>query len=126
MTHCKHLNYRAGSKARSALSYFLSAAHYATDLVGVCQIGVGTDMSTGAYPDGELIRSLPGKEGVTSVYSKFIEVAPKSKLCDAGALDDYGQLPLVVEAFSNPSYDEPATSKVLGGNFLLLFKQVGQ
>jgi membrane dipeptidase len=118
------LNYQVGSKTRPKLSDFLDAIDYIVDLVGIDHVGIGTDMSTGTYPDGDLIRGLPGKTKVGGEYAKYVEEAPRSKLRYVEGFEDYGQLPDVIRALKERGYDEEAVQKVLGENWLRVFGEV--
>jgi membrane dipeptidase len=124
LTNWGPLNYRAGSRSRPTLSQFLDAVDYVVDLVGIDHVGIGTDMSTGTYPDGDLIRGLPGKGSVAGEYAEYVDEAPRSRLRYVEGFDDYGQLPNVAEALVGRGHDEDAVAKVLGGNFLRVFERV--
>lgn len=118
------LNYRAGSHRRPTLDVYLDAVDYVVDLVGIDHVGVGTDMSTGTYPDGDLVRGLPGKSRVAGEYAQYVDESPRSRLRYVEGFDDYGQLPAVAEALGARGYDEGHVAKILGGNFLRVFEQV--
>lgn len=118
------LNYRAGSDRRPTLSEYLDAIDYVVDLVGIDHVGIGTDMSHGTYPDGDLIRGLPGKASVGGDYARFVEESPRSKLRYVEGFDDYSQLAQVVTALEKRGYTRPDVEKVLGGNWLRVFREV--
>jgi membrane dipeptidase len=93
-------------------------------LVGIDHAGVGTDMSHGTYPDGDLIRGLPAKRSVGGAYADHIEVAPRSRLRYVEGFDDYGQLPDLIQELRDRGYGEEGVRKVLGENFLRVFRTV--
>jgi membrane dipeptidase len=117
-------NLRAGMTTRPTLEHYLDAIDYVVDLVGIDHVGIGTDMSHGTYPDGDLIRGLPSKRSVGGQYADHIECAPRSRLRYVEGFDDYGQLPDVVEALQKRGYTDEDVAKVLGGNFLRVFRRV--
>ena len=118
------LNYRPGSRRRPTLSDFLDAVDYLVDMIGIDHVRIGTDMSTGTYPDGDLIRGLPGKASVGGEYAQYVEVSPRSRLRYVEGFDDYGQLPAVEEALAARGYGDQDIDKVLGENYLRVFERV--
>ena len=118
------LNLRAGRTTRPTLVDYLDAIDYIVELVGIDHVGIGTDMSHGTYPDGDLIRGLPSKRSVGGVYADHIEVAPRSRLRYIEGFDDYGQLPSVIDGLLERGYGEEGVRKVLGENFLRVFRDV--
>lgn len=118
------LNYREGSKQRPRLSDFLDAIDYIVDLVGIDHVGIGTDMSFGTYPDGDLIRGLPGKSLVGGEYAEYVEVSPRSKLRYVEGFDDYSHLDNVVGELEKRGYGEQDIAKILGGNWVRVFGEV--
>jgi len=118
------LNMSAGMTSRPTLSHYLDAVEYIVDLVGIDHVGIGTDMSHGTYPDGDLIRGLPAKKSVGGAYAEHVEVAPRSRLRYVEGFDDYGQLPSVAEALLARGYGEEGVRKVLGENYLRVFRDV--
>jgi len=118
------LNLRAGSTKRPTVDDYLDAVDYVVDLVGIDHVGIGTDMSHGTYPDGDKIRGLPSKRSVGGAYADHIEKAPRSRLRYVEGFDDYGQLPGVIEKMKGRGYSEEDVAKVLGGNYLRVFREV--
>lgn len=118
------LNLRAGSTTRPTVSDYLDAIDHVVQLVGIDHVGIGTDMSHGTYPDGDKIRGLPSKREVGGAYADNIEFAPRSRLRYVEGFDDYGQLPSVVELLGDRGYASEGVEKILGGNFLRVFRQV--
>ncbi len=118
------LNLRAGSTTRPTASDYIDAIDYIVDLVGIDHVGIGTDMSHGTYPDGDKIRGLASKRIVGGSYASHIEKAPRSRLRYVEGFDDYGQLPDVVKLMKGRGYSEEDVAKILGGNYLRVFRQV--
>lgn len=117
-------NLREGMTTRPTLSHYLDAIDYVVDLVGIDHVGIGTDMSHGTYPDGDKIRGLPSKRSVGGAYADHIELAPRSRLRYVEGFDDYGQIPDVIQGLLDRGYGEEGAAKVLGGNFLRVFREV--
>lgn len=118
------LNYQQGTLARPTLSDFIDALDYVVQLVGIDHVGIGTDMSFGTYPDGDLIRGLPGKKTVGGEYAEHVEVSPRSKLRYVEGFQDYSDLGGVVDALEQRGYGQSDIAKVLGENWLRVFKEV--
>ncbi len=116
------LNLRAGMKTRPTLEHYADAIDYIVDLVGIDHVGIGTDMSHGTYPDGDLVRGHA--TGVSDIYGTYIEASPRSRLRYVEGFDDYGQLLNLVAALKRRGYSEEAVKKVLGGNYLRVFRSV--
>lgn len=116
------LNFKAGMTTRPTLEDYINAIDYIVDLVGIDHVGIGTDMSHGTYPDGDLIRGH-GK-GVVNDYARYVEGNPRSKLRNVEGFDDYSQLLDVVDALQRRGYKQTDVEKILGGNFLRVFTTV--
>lgn len=118
------LNLPPGQTARPTLGQYLDAIDHVVQLVGIDHVGIGTDMSHGTYPDGDLIRGLPSKRSVGGAYAEHIEVAPRSRLRYVAGFDDYGHLPDVAQGLLARGYGEEGVRKVLGENYLRVFRAV--
>ena len=124
VTNWGPLNFREGSTARPTLSDYLDAIDYVVDKIGVDRVGIGTDMSHGTYPDGDLIRSLSSKSTVGGPYAQHVENSPRSRLRYVEGFDDYGDLSEVVEALRGRGYGDEDVGRILGGNWLRVFGEV--
>lgn len=118
------LNLRPGVTTRPTVEDYFDAIDYIVDLVGIDHVGIGTDMSHGTYPDGDKIRGLASKRIVGGGYADHIERAPRSRLRYVEGFDDYGQLPTVIERLQARGYSGDDVAKILGGNYLRVFRQV--
>jgi membrane dipeptidase len=116
------LNLRADATSRPTLDQFIDAIKYVADMVGIDHVSIGTDMSHGTYPDGDLIRSRAPQSG--GRYGQLVEANPRSRLRYVEGFDDYGKLPNVAEAMSKRGFARADIDKVLGGNLLRVFRQV--
>jgi membrane dipeptidase len=118
------LNFREGMSERPTLSHYLDAIDYLVDRIGIEHVGIGTDMSHGTYPDGDLIRGLASKSVVASPYARHVEHAPRSKRRYVEGFDDYGDLPGVAEALAGRGYSDAQIGLIFGGNWLRVFRSV--
>lgn len=117
-------NMAIGQTTRPTLDQYLDAISYIADLVGVEHVGVGTDMSHGTYPDGDLIRGTVSKRLFSNEYSSHVEVAPRSRLFYVEGFDDYGDLPNFIDALEDRGFSSGEIDGILGGNFLRVFREV--
>lgn len=122
LTNFGPMNLRKGRMTRPGLADFVECVTYTADLVGEDHVSIGTDMSHGTYPDGDLVRARPGSKG--SDYVRLIEASTRSKLRYCEGFDDYGQINQVGEALSNAGLSDGAIAKLMGGNLLRVFGRV--
>jgi membrane dipeptidase len=122
ITNFGPLHFREEMNTRPTLDHFLDAIQYAVELIGVDHVAIGTDMSHGTYPDGDLIRMR--NAGSASRYSELIEVSSRSRLRYVEGFDDYGQIVDVTEAMKKRGLMEEDVAKILGGNLLRVFRNV--
>ena len=81
-------------------------------------------MSFGTYPDGDLIRGLPGKALVGGDYARYVEVSPRSKLRYVEGFEDYSQVSDLITELEKRGYASTDIAKVLGQNWLRVFGAV--
>jgi membrane dipeptidase len=124
ITNWGPLNFRPGDTVRPKLSAFLDAIAYVADLVGVDHVSIGTDMSHGTYPDGDLIRARNKASGSGVGYGAVVEESPRSRLRYVEGFDDYGKLLDVVAAMRARGFAEADVEKILGRNLLRVFAAV--
>jgi len=119
ITNWAPLNYKGGPR-RPTISDWLDAVDYVVKLVGDDHVSIGTDMSHGTYPDGDLVRGRKMGGG----FNDMIESNPRSRLRHVEGFDDYGQLPSVVDAMLARGYGSNGVEKMLAGNLLRVFREV--
>ena len=79
ITNWAPLNFRAGAQTRPTIAHFLEAIDHAVQLVGIDHVGVvGTDISHGTYPDGDLVREKASSWGPG--YAGLGREQPRSRL----------------------------------------------
>ena len=122
VTNWGPLNFAPTATARPTLAHFLDAVAYVADLVGIDHVGIGTDMSHGTYPDGDLIRTR--NAGTANRYAEMVEGSPRSRRRYVEGFDDYGQLLDVVAAMEKRGFGADDVAKVLGGNLLRVYGDV--
>lgn len=122
VTNFGPLNFRPEMTGRPQLNDFLELIDYIVNLVGIDHVSIGTDMSHGTYPDGDLIRTR--NTGSASRYSQLIEVSSRSRLRYVEGFDDYGQINGVIDALGSRGYSDADVGKILGENLLRVFKEV--
>lgn len=122
LTNFGPLQLRADMTTRPKLEHFIETIEYVVNLVGIDHVSIGTDMSHGTYPDGDLIRAR--NKGSASRYSDLIEVSSRSRLRYVEGFDDYGKIVNVIDALSGRGISKDDIAKILGGNLLRVFRQV--
>lgn len=123
VTNWAPLSFRPETGRRPNLGEYLDAIAYVADLIGVEHVSMGTDMSHGTYPDGDLTRNkLKGLTG--DAYTQLVDSSPRSRLRYVEGFDDFGQLPDVAEAMMGRGFSKAEVEGILGGNLLRVFRQV--
>ncbi|MCC7283209.1 MAG: membrane dipeptidase [Acetobacteraceae bacterium] len=123
VTNWGPLNFAPDATTRPTLGMFLDAVAYVADLIGADRVSIGTDMSHGTYPDGDLVRGKLGS--ITGDrYTQLIDSSPRSRLRAVEGFDDLGQLPDVAEAMMGRGFSKAEVEGILGGNLLRLFRTV--
>lgn len=122
LTNWGPLNFHPEQRERPTLDDFLRAVEHVIDLGSVDSVGIGTDMSVGTYPDGDLVR---GRSKASAVgYASVVEASPRSRLRYVAGFDDYSGIGTVIEEMTRRGYSEADIGKLLGGNFLRVFGRV--
>jgi membrane dipeptidase len=123
VTNWGPLNFRPDTPGRPQLAAFLDAISYVANLIGPDRVSIGTDMSHGTYPDGDVVRGKLG--GLTGDrYTTVVDSSPRSKLRHVEGFDDYSNVPDVAEAMMQRGFSRAEVEGILGGNLLRLFRQV--
>jgi membrane dipeptidase len=117
---------KRGKTERPSLDDYLDQIDHVAQLLGSTEnIGVGTDMSLGTYPDdtndpwGE-----PTYKDVTSVYDKSISSNVRSPLRMVDGFSQYAEVLNFVDRLKKRSFGEKDVRQILGENFLRVFKEV--
>jgi len=117
---------KKGSTRRPTLEEFMEQIDYVAELLGSTDhIGIGTDMSLGTYPDhvsdawGDAIY-----KDVTSSYDTHISANIRSPLRMVEGFSNYPEVMNLIAGLRKRGHGEADVRKILGGNYLRVFKQV--
>ena len=117
---------KKGATQRPTLDDFIEHIDHVAQLLGSTDnIGIGTDMSLGTYPDhsydpwGE-----PTYQDVTGAYDKNITANIRSPLRMVEGFSNYSEVLNLISRLKKQRYGEADVRKILGGNYLRVFKQV--
>ncbi|MGG5824081.1 dipeptidase, partial [Falsiroseomonas sp. HW251] len=123
VTNWGPLNFRPDAQGRPQVEDFLNAISYVANLIGSDKVSIGTDMSHGTYPDGDMVRGKLG--GLTGDrYTQIVDSSPRSKLRHVEGFDDYSAVPDVAEMMMKRGFSRAEVEGILGGNLLRLFRTV--
>jgi membrane dipeptidase len=123
-------NWRGGP-TRPSLDDFLDALDHAINLVGIDHVGVGTDhvAEPGGYP--QWLRDYfarqyddysPQKAGINARYRELTAgISREDQLEGFGGMHD---MPRLTEGLLRRGYKDEDVQKVLGGNFMRIFRTV--
>jgi membrane dipeptidase len=112
---------------------YVQHVDYVVKLVGADHIGIGLDLAEGHYRTAEMVLeeryALPG---ITSKHTQEIEdefiKSGREKLyfCDVHMpwFRSMSQMPMITETLLQKGYSEQDVKKILGENFLRVFKRV--
>jgi membrane dipeptidase len=103
---------------------FLDNIEFVIDMVGIDHVGIGTDKegTPGAYPREIIMREIASMAiSVGDYFSKFAGVGGAIKMEGFEELDGF---PLITQGLLDRGYDAESIKKVLGGNFMRVFKEV--
>jgi membrane dipeptidase len=117
---------KKGSTRRPTLEDFMEQIDYVAQLLGSTDnIGIGTDMSLGTYP---IERPDPWGEAVyrdvTGAYDKNISSNIRSPLRMVDGFSNYPEVMNLIAGLKKRGHGEADVRKILGGNYLRVFKQV--
>jgi membrane dipeptidase len=107
---------------------FIDHADHVAQLLGsVDNIGIGTDLSLGTYPDHEHdLWGTPGYPAFDAEYGRLVSSDLRSPMRALKDFNDYPQIVNVIEGLGRRGYSGQDAAKILGENFLRVFEQVWQ
>ena len=109
--------------AESTLEDYIDAIHHLVELVGVDHVGIGTDFTQDQPPSfWRYIGSQQGTKFPSTFADGSVDYA-KVELYPKG-LETPDEMPNIAVALMGRGYNEGEVLKVLGGNWLRLFREV--
>jgi membrane dipeptidase len=117
---------KTGRTQRPTLDDFIDHIDHVAQLLGSTEnIGVGTDMSLGTYPDHEIDPwGEPAYKDVTGTYNTHVTPNIRSPLRMVDGFSNYAEVLNFVDKLKKRGYSETDVRKILGGNYLRVFSQV--
>ncbi len=117
---------KTGQTKRPTVDDFIDHIDYVVQLLGSTDnIGVGTDMSLGTYPDHEYDPwGSPAYKDVTSSYNKHITSNIRSPLRMVEGFSNYAEVLNFVTKLKKRGYENTDVNKILGGNYMRVFSHV--
>jgi len=117
---------KTGRTQRPTLDDFIDHLDHVAQLLGSTDnIGVGTDMSLGTYPDHETDPwGNPAYKDVTSVYNEYVTSNIRSPQRMVEGFSNYSEVLNFVDRLKSRGYKDIDITKILGGNYLRVFEKV--
>jgi membrane dipeptidase len=117
---------KTGQTSRPTVDDFIDHIDHVAQMIGCTDnIGVGTDMSLGTYPDHEYDPwGSPAYKDVTSSYDKYVTPNIRSPLRMVEGFSNYAEVLNFTEKLENRGYGDSDIRKILGLNYLRVFGQV--
>lgn len=117
---------KTGITKRPTVDDFVDHIDHVAQLLGSTDhIGVGTDMSLGTYPDHEHDPwGSPTYKDVTGTYDRCVTSNIRSPLRMVEGFSNYADVLNFVAKLKKRGYSEVDVKKILGENYLRVFRQV--
>jgi membrane dipeptidase len=117
---------KTGQTSRPTVDDFIDHIDHVAQLLGSTDnIGVGTDMSLGTYPDHKYDPwGSPAYKDVTGAYDKYVTQNIRSPLRMVEGFSNYAEVVPFVEKLKKRRYSDKDAQKILGQNYLRVFSQV--
>ena len=117
---------KTGQTSRPTVDDFIDHIDHVAQLLGSTDnIGVGTDMSLGTYPDHAIDPwGSPAYKDVTGAYDKYVTSNIRSPLRMVEGFSNYTEVLNFVEKLKKRGYSENDVQKILGLNYMQVFSQV--
>ncbi|MGD8539436.1 MAG: membrane dipeptidase [Candidatus Aminicenantes bacterium] len=120
------MNLKKGQTERPTLNDFIRQIDYVAELVGSTDnIGVGTDMSLGTYPDHEYDPwGSPEYKDVTGAYDTHITANIRSPLRMVDGFSNFTEVLTFIGQLKKRGYNDTDVKKILGENYMRVFNKV--
>ena len=117
---------KTGESVRPTVEDFIDHIDHVAQLLGSTDnIGVGTDMSLGTYPDHAIdLWGEPEYKDVTGRYNAHITDNIRSPMRMVEGFSNYAQVLNFAERLKRRGYKEPDISAILGENYRRIFSSV--
>jgi membrane dipeptidase len=117
---------KTGQTSRPNVDDFIDHIDHVAQMLGSTDnIGVGTDMSLGTYPDHEYDPwGAPVYKDVTGKYNKYVTPNIRSPLRMVEGFSNYSEVLNFVDRLKQRGYKETDIRKILGENYMRVFKKV--
>jgi len=117
---------KTGQIERPTVDDFIDHIDYVAQLLGSTEnIGVGTDMSLGTYPDHQYDPwGSPAYKDVTGAYDKYVTSNIRSPKRMVEGFSNYAEVLDFIAKLKNRGYSETDAQKILGLNYMRVFDQV--
>jgi membrane dipeptidase len=117
---------KTGQTQRPTVDDFIDHIDHVAQMLGSTDnIGVGTDMSLGTYPDHEYDPwGSPAAKDVTGRYNKHVTPNIRSPLRMVEGFSNYKEVLNFVEKLKTRGYRDSDAQKILGLNYMRVFNQV--
>jgi membrane dipeptidase len=117
---------KTGQTTRPTVDDFIDHIDHVAQMLGSTDnIGVGTDMSLGTYPDHDTDPwGSPAMKDVTGAYNKYVTPNIRSPLRMVEGFSNYAEVLNFVEKLKKRGYSDGDVQNILGLNYLRIFDQV--
>jgi len=117
---------KSGVDRRPTLDDFIDHIDFVAQTLGsTLNIGVGTDMSLGTYPDhARNPWGMPEYRDVTGRYDRFVTDNIRSPRRMVEGFSNYAEARNLVVRLKSRGYHDEDVRSILGGNYSRVFKQV--
>jgi len=108
------------------LDEFIDMIDHVVQMTGSTDnVGIGTDMSLGTYPDhASDPRGSPDYPNITEQYDRHVTDDIRSHMRNVNGFSDYAEIVGVAERLLSRGYSDGDVHKFLGENFIRVFDQV--
>lgn len=115
-----------GQTGRPMVDDFIDHIDHTAQMLGSTDnIGVGTDMSLGTYPDHTYDPwGIPESKDVTGAYDKYVTSNIRSPLRMVQGFSNYAEVMNFVARLKKRGYGDTDARKILGSNYMRVFDQV--
>lgn len=117
---------KTGQTKRPTVDDFIDHIDHVSQLLGTTDnIGIGTDMSLGTYPDHEYDPwGEPVYKDVTGLYNQYVTPNIRSPLRMVEGFSNYAEVLNFIDRLKKRGYNDMDVRKILGGNYLRVFGEV--